>query len=188
MIRKAIPCLVLAAIFTLAGTPTFAGCQTNPPAGGQRQRLELEQRLQRGFYLQIQTQLKLDATQVEKLQGVMRSFQEERMTLSRAQASLRYKLRDPGLVDMPEAEATGLLQEMVSLQEQELSLYKREQAQFLEFVSPVQLIRIYRLRDNLGQRVQQLRQGRGQGGGRGNGSGGVGFLDRTGTLGGWNPR
>ena len=91
-------------------------------------------------------------------------------------------------MDIPEAEASRLLQEMVALQEQELSLYKREQAQFLEFVSPVQLIRIYRLRDDLGQRVQQLRQGRGQGGGRGNGSGGVGFLEKTGTLGGWDPR
>ncbi len=184
MIRKAIPTLTLAAILALAGAPAFAAGQVTPPPGAQRQRVELEQRLQRGFYRQLQSQLQLEPVQVEKLQGVTRSFQEERRTLNRSQASLRYKLRDPGLVDMPEEDARTLLQEMVDLQEQELALYKREQAELLEFVTPTQLIRLYRLRDDLGQRVQQLRQGRGQGGGRGVGGGNVGTLDRTRTPGG----
>jgi hypothetical protein len=37
----------------------------------------------------------------------------------------------------------------------------------LNHMTPVELVRFYRLRDHLGQRLQQLRQGRGQGGGRG---------------------
>lgn len=187
MIRRAIPTLSLVAILLLAGTPGFASAQVSPlPGGQQRQRLELEQRLQRGFYRQIQTQLQLEPAQVEKFQSVMGAFQEERMTLSRAQASLRYKFRDPALVDLSEEEARALLQEMVEVQEQELALYKREQAELLAFVTPAQLVRFYRLRDDLGQRVQQLRLGRGQGGGRG--AGGVGMFDGTGVPGGWDLR
>lgn len=182
MKRKAIPILALTAALTVTGHPAPVAGQVTPPPGGQRQRLELEQRLQRGFYRQVQTQLQLESDQVQKLQDVTRSFQEERRTLNRSMASLRYKLRDPGLVDMPEEDARTLLQEMVTLQEQELGLYKREQAELLEVITPVQLIRLYRLRDDLGQRVQQLRQGRGQGAGRGGGGGrDVGMFDPTGN-------
>jgi hypothetical protein len=182
--RKVTNPILLTAALLLTGTPGFANGQVTPPAGGQRQRLELEQRLQRGFFRQIQTQLQLDQAQVASLQSVTRSFQQERMTLNRAQATLRHKLRTPGLVDLPEEEARALLQEMVTLQEQELDLYRREQAEFLKLVTPVQLIRFYRLREDLGQRVQQLRQGRGQGGGRGGGVGGLGMPNGTWTPGG----
>jgi hypothetical protein len=64
-------------------------------------------------------------------------------------------------------DASALLQEMVDLQQQELDLYKREQAELLTVMTPTELVRFYRLRDNLGQRLQQLRQGRGRGGGQG---------------------
>ena len=188
MIRKAIPSLALAALITLAGTPVSGVTQVTPPPGAQRQRLELEQRLQRGFHRTVQTQLNLDQGQIEKLQAVMQSFQEDRRTLNRAQASLRYRLRDPGLVDMGDEEARALLQEMVSLQEQEMGLYKREQAELLQVLTPVQLIGFYRLRDDLGQRVQQLRQGRGQGGGRGPGGGAVRIPDTARGPGGWGLR
>ncbi len=66
----------------------------------------------------------------------MQSFQEERQALNRAQASLRYRLRDPALPDMEEDEARALIQEMVDLQQRELDLYKREQAELLKVLSP----------------------------------------------------
>jgi uncharacterized membrane protein YgcG len=73
---------------------------------------------------------------------------------------------------MGEDEAKALIQEMVDLQQCELDLYKKEQEELLLVLPPVQLIRFYRLRDDMGQRVQQLRQGRGRGGSRG-GAGGL---------------
>jgi len=161
MMRKAVPALVIAGAMAL-GT-LAAAAQVTPPRGGQRQRLELERRLQLRFDNTVQQQLGLDQGGMDQLQGLLRSFQEERSALARSQASLRYRLRDPGLPDLSEEEAATLIQEMVTLQEQELQLYKREQAELLSILSPLQLLRLYRLRDDLGRRVQQLRQGRGGG-------------------------
>ena len=69
--------------------------------------------------------------------------------------------------DLAEDDARAILQEMVDLQQRELDLYKREQTELLGFLTPVQLVRFYQLRESLGQRVNQLRQGRGQGNGAG---------------------
>ncbi len=170
MMSKKISALALVGVLTLA--PIFVSAQVTPPPGGQRQRLELERRLQLGFQRSIQNQLGLGQETMQSVRGVMQSFQEDRSALNRAQASLRYRLRDPVLPDMGEDEAKALIQEMVDHQQRELDLYKKEQEELLRVLSPVQLIRLYRLRDDMGQRVQQLRQGRGQGGGRG----GVGGL------------
>jgi len=171
MMSTSLPVLALAGVLAL--TPTLASSQVNPPPGGQqRQRMEMERRLEQGFQASIQSQLGFDRAKMQEVRAVMQSFQEERRALNRAQASLRYRLRDPALPDMQEDEARALIQEMVDLQQQELDLYKREQGELLEVMSPVQLIRFYRLRDDMGQRVQQLRQGRGQGG-AGGGVGGM---------------
>jgi hypothetical protein len=164
MTYKTLSAVALAGAMTVL--PALASAQVNPPVGGQRQRLELERRLQQGFHRNIQNQLGWDQTKMQGLQEIMRSFQEDRTILSRAQASLRHKLRDPALPDIGDAEALALLQEMVSLQQQELDLYRREQEELLTVMTPVELVRFYRLRDSLGQRLQQLRQGRGRGGGQ----------------------
>jgi hypothetical protein len=167
MMLKVFPTLAMASVLTLA--PVLLSAQVTPPRGGQRQRLELERRLQQGFQRSIQTQLGWDQAQMEGLRGIMRSFQQERMVLNRAQASLRHRLRDPALQDLGEEDATALLQEMLEIQQRELDLYKREQEEFLRVMNPVELVRFYRLRENLGQRIQQMRQGGGRGGGIGAG-------------------
>lgn len=169
MIRQAMA-IVLGMV--LAFAPTMSRAQiVPPPGGGQRQRLELERRLQMRFGQQVRDQLGLTQEQFQSLEGVMRSFQEERQTLNRSQASLRYRLRDPGLAEIGDDAARELLREMISLQEQELSLYRREQEQLLQVLTPAQVVRFYRLREDLGQRVQALRQGRGGGMGAGPGGG-----------------
>jgi Spy/CpxP family protein refolding chaperone len=163
--------------------PAVSMAQVPPPGGGQGRRADLERTLQLNFQRSVQSQLQLDQAQVQSLRGVTQTFQAERSALSRAQASLRYRLRDPALRDMDETAARALLTEMVTLQQQELDLYKREQEELLKFLTPVQVVRYYRLRDDLGQRVQQLRLRRGGGGfgggvslgaqgGNGNGNGG----------------
>ncbi len=102
------------------------------------------------------------------------SFQEDRMELNRARAVVRFRLREQALQDMPEAEARSLLQEMIRLQEEEVDLYRREQEQLLQVLTPLQLVRFYNLRESLGQQVQELRRGRGPGRGPGGGPGGMG--------------
>ena len=178
MIAKELSVVALALLLTLA--PAVAAAQVTPPPGGQRQRMELERRLHQGFQRSIQNQLGLDQAKMQGLQGVMQSFQEERQTLNRAQASLRYRLRDPAFQDLSEDEAAAFLQEMLDLQKKELDLYQKEQEELLKLMTPMEVLSFYRIRESLGQRVQQLRQGRGQGGnvGRPGGGGPVG----VGTL------
>ncbi len=149
---------------------------------GQRQRQQLVRRVEQGFARLVQGQLGLDPTQLSSLQGVMQSFREDRQGLNQAQATLRYRLRDPGLEEMDEAQARELLAEMIRVQEAELELYRREQESLLTVLSPNQLVRFYRIRDEWGQRLQRMRQGGGAGGPPGRG--GVGGAPGLGSTGG----
>jgi len=171
MMAKKFSVLALAGILTLA--PGVAEAQVTPPPGGQRQRMELERRLQQGFQRSIQTQLGFNQEKMLGVRGVMQSFQEDRQTLNRAQASLRYRLRDPALRELGEDDARAILREMLDLQKKELDLYQKEQGEFLKVMAPAELVRFYGIREALGMRVQQVRQGRGPGGG---GAGGQGVL------------
>lgn len=159
----------------------FGAAQVVPPQGGQRQRMELEQRLHAGFGQVVRSRLGLSQEKLVALQGVMSSFQKDRMELNRAKAALRYRLQEPALQGVPDAQARRVLREMVQLQEQELDLYRREQEELLKVLSPTQLVRFYGLRESLGQQVQDLRLGRGlgrgPGGGPGGGAGGPGGME-----------
>ncbi len=175
--RRQLGILFVAGVLAFGVLP--AGAQVGPPGAGQRRgqeagRQELERRLQARFGQMIRNQLGLSEEQMRGLQVVMQSFQEERQSLSQVQASLRYRLRDPGLPEFSDVEARGVLQEMIRLQEEELALYKREQERLLTVLNPKQLLLFYRYREDLGRRIQELRQGRGGGMGPG---GGVGGLD-----------
>lgn len=163
-------------VLTLLVSPGTTAAQVRPggPQGRGQNRLELERRVMQGFGRMVQERLDLTQDEMEALQGVMQSFREDRQALGRSQAALRLHLRGAALQEGGEdQDALELLEEMVRLQEAELELYRREQAELLTVLTPVQLVRFYQLRDEFGRRVQQLR-----GGGPPGGPGGVG-----GTLG-----
>jgi hypothetical protein len=122
----------------------------------------------------LQERLELTQDQMDALQGVMQSFREDRQALGRSQAALRLHLRGAALEGGEDEEAMELLEEMVGLQEAELELYRREQAELLTVLTPLQLVRFYQLRDEFGRRVQQLRGG-GPPGGHGGGEGTMGY-------------
>jgi regulator of replication initiation timing len=127
----------------------------------------------------IQEQLALSPEEMGALQETMQSFREDRQTLAMEQASLRHRLRDPALGQITDDEAREILSGLVKAQEEELALYKKEQEALLKVLSPGQLVQFYRIRDEWGQRIQQMRQRRGPGGPPGGefletiGSGGV---------------
>ena len=171
---RALAMMVLAGAVTLL--PALAAAQVASPPGGQRHRMELEQRLHAGFGQMVQNRLGLSQEEVAALQGVMMSFQQDRMQLNQARATARFRLREQALQSMPEAEARALLEEMVRLQEREVDLYRREQEELLKVLTPLQLVRFYGLREGLGQQVQEIRQGRGPGRGPGGGPGGPGGM------------
>jgi Spy/CpxP family protein refolding chaperone len=159
--------------------PVPGEAQVRPP-GGQRQRQQLERRLEQGLARIVSEDLGLTPEEMASVQAVMQGFREERQAVSRAQASLRYRLRDPALPDLEDDAAREILAEMIRVQEAELDLYRREQTQLLTVLTPGQVVRFYGIREAWGQRIQELRQpgGRGPGGPPGMG------LDPTGGLGG----
>lgn len=128
----------------------------------------------------MRNQLDLEAEDLASLQAVMQSFREDRQMLNQDQASLRYRLRDPALQELAEEDARAVLAEMVRVQEVELELYRREQAELLTVLNPRQLVQFYRIREDWGQRIQQLRRGGGPGGPGGPG----GTVGRPGGTGG----
>jgi hypothetical protein len=136
--------------------------------------MEMERRLHGRIFEMVRGQLGLDQGQVDALRGVQQAFREDRVALGRAQAQLRYRLRDPSLREMEDAEAMEILGEMLRIQEEELALYRREQEEFLSVLTPTQLVLFYRIRDQIGQQVRQLRGRGGQGGPPGNGLGRTG--------------
>lgn len=143
--------------------PVAAAAQ-GPPPGGMRRRQQLERRVEEGFARLLANRLGLSETEMASLGEVMRSFREDRQAVNQAQASLRYRLRDPALADLDEESARGILAEMIRVQEAELDLYRREQARLLTVLSPGQLVLFYRTREEWGRRIQELRGPGGPGG------------------------
>jgi hypothetical protein len=143
------------------------------PPGQGRNRQELERRVMERLGAVVQEELGLDDGQLASLQEVMQSFRVDRQALSRAQGGLRRSLRDPSLDESSQDQAREFLAEMVRLQEEELDLYRREQGELLTVLNPLQLVQFYRIRDDLGMRIQRLRGGGGPGGTPGR-SGGMG--------------
>jgi hypothetical protein len=173
--------LVLA--LTTALGPLGLEGQVRPP-GGMRQRQQLERRVEQGFARLVQAQLDLTQEQLSSLQEVMQSFREDRQAVNQAQAALRYRLDDPGLPDLTDGAAREILAEMIRVQEAEVDLYRREQAQLLTVLSPNQLVRFYRLREEWGRRIQEMRQ---PGGPRGPGGGGLSMELLLGSAPEWEP-
>ena len=158
--------------------PAMLEAQVGPPGRGMgRQRQQLERQIRLRFQEMVREQLGLSDETLQSVQGVMQSFQEERMELGRAQASVRHRLQDPGLQNVGDDDAMALLSEMVLLQERELELYRQEQEQLLVLLSPSQLVRFYALREGINRRIQEMRGGRG----RGSPGGGGGLLGPEGS-------
>lgn len=193
--------LLVMLVMGLGGAPEVRG-QIRPggPPGQGPPRQELERRVMQGFARLVQEQLGLSQDELASLQETMQSFREDRRALAMDQQALRYELRNPTLEEISEDEARRLLAEMVRIQQQELTLYEREQTELLTVLSPRQLVRFYHIRDEWGRRIQQLRQGRGPGGpggfdgglsqrpgSRGPGGGTEDFGASGAWLGGWVP-
>ncbi|MGW8267325.1 MAG: hypothetical protein ACWGSQ_13245 [Longimicrobiales bacterium] len=162
--KRRVALLFLALVAGMGPVPGEA--QVRPP-GGQRQRQQLERRLEQGLARIVSDELGLTPEGMASVQAVMQGFREERQAVNRAQAPLRYRLRDPALPDLTDDAASEILAEMIRVHEAELDLYRREQAELLTVLSPAQLVRFYGIREAWGRRIQELRQpgGWGPGGG-----------------------
>lgn len=168
-------------MLSLAVAP--AAAQRRPPmmeggAGGQR-REQLEERIRARFAQMIKERLGLDDSTAQALNRTVESFQHDRGQLARDQAALRKRLQafaiEGGGSDQ---EAQHLLDQMRQLRNREDRLFDSEQDSLSKVLSPSQLLRFDVMREELVQRIQQIRMrgmmGRGRGMGRGGGPGGPG--------------
>jgi len=179
LIRRALPVLVLA----LVAIPV-APVEAQQRGQGRRQgqdRAELEGRVRARFGQMVQERLGLNQEQNARLGQIVAGFQEERMRLAREDQALRARTQALLLEEAEsEDEALALLARVQELRLQEAALLRSEQEALLDVLAPLQVLRFHALRDQMGQRIRQLR-GAGAGPPRGRrpgGGSGVGLLPR----------
>ncbi len=140
----------------LAVLPAQGLAQQRP--GPQPGRMEMEQRIRQRFGELVRRELGLTAEQLEDVRGLEESFQEQRRALVRRETRLRRRLRPRAGSTTTEEEARRLLTEMAAVRAEEARLFRAEMDALLRSLSPEQVLRFYRLRDDLMQRVRRLRQ------------------------------
>ena len=166
--------LLMAALLTSGAEGLAAQRRGNQQPGG-RQRAEMERRIQARFDNLVREELELDDDQVQQLQEVVERFRQRRVEFSQRERSTRSRVVGLGVGggrrELSEREASGILQEMLELSGDEATLFREEQEAFLQILSPQQVVRFIVMRQQLGDRIRNLRGGVGpgrgpQGGGR----------------------
>ncbi len=144
--------------------PATAEAQQRGPQGrrGEVDRAQLEQRIRAQMGRMMRERLGLDEQQATRLAEVVQDFDGRRRELFTREQATRRRL-EAFLLEggNDEEEARALMQRMAELRRQEADLFGAEQQALLEVLSPAQVLQLQRLRQELGQRIRQIRGGRG---------------------------
>ena len=178
MLRKKGSRLGLAFLAALiAGAPTDLAAQRGgrgqgPPGQGQGRRAELQRQIQQRFTRALEEQLGLEEEETAEVGQVLQSFQERRRELARERQNVRVRLRVLGREELGGAELTdesarAALDNLLRVAEEEARLFAEEQAALLEILSPVQVLKLQQLREQMAERLRGLRGGQGRPGGPG---------------------
>lgn len=129
---------------------------------GAQDRAELEQRIRAEMGRLMRERLGLDEDQAERLSEVVRGFDRERRELFRLEQTARREVEDLRREDdADEAAAGALLNRMIELRRREADLFAEEQEALLEVLTPLQVLELQALREQIGRRIRALRGGRG---------------------------
>ena len=124
-----------------------------------QERADLEQRVRQRFAGVIKDRLALDDERARQLNEAMAGFQESRMQLMREEQALRRRVEAVVLEGgVSEDEAGTLLDRMVELREHEAALFRTEQEELLNVLTPYQVLQFHQLREQLNARVRALGQ------------------------------
>lgn len=151
---------------TLLLTPAAAQQRGMGPGGILRpqERQQLERRVRARFAEMMRQRLGLSSEEAQRLNATVESFMERRQRIVADEEALRLRMEAIAQEEEPtDAEARTLLASMRELREAEVRLFREEQEALLQVLSPVQLVRFHAMRQQLGQRIQQLRGGMGPG-------------------------
>ena len=158
--------LLMAVLFT-SGAEGLAAQRSEDQQPGGRRRAEMEQRIQARFDNLVREELELNDDQVQQIQEVVDDFRQRRVEFSQRERSSRSRVVGLGVGggrrELSEREASEILQEMLELSSDEATLFREEQEAFLQILSPQQVVRFIVMRQELGDRIRNLRGGVGPG-------------------------
>ena len=150
--------------------------QRRPPMGRRGigpDRSELEQRVRARMAEMMREQLGLTEDEDARLSETVQGFEEQRRQVGRQEQALRRRVEALMLEGgQDQTEAAELLERMSALRIQEAELFQAELEALLDVLTPVQVLRLVSLREQLGQRIRRLRGQPGRGNGRGVSDGG----------------
>jgi len=162
-------------LLLLVAAPALDGQQRGRGQGERGDRAQMRHAVQQRFNQAMQERLGLNEDQMRELGQVMREFGEQRRELSQRQQRARMRVRMLGREEMGGAELTEesareALDELLAIAEEEVRLFRDEQAAMLEMLTPIQMLQFQQLREQMAERLRSMRGGPPGGGGPGNGS------------------
>lgn len=151
------------ALLSLCLATSWAPAQQRLGPGQRTQdRQQLERRVRARFAQSMHQRLGLSAEEAQRLDSTVESFMERRQKLVADEQALRGRMAAIAAEQEPsEAEARTVIARMQELREEEVRLFRAEHEALLRVLTPVQLVRFHAMREQLGQRIQQLRGGMG---------------------------
>jgi len=161
--RGAYGAALAVALTVLVASPLLLNAQA--AQGGRRggqDREQLEQRIRAQMGRMMQERLGLDEEQAATLATVVQDFEGRRRELFGLEQATRRRVEALLLEGGDaEAEARELMDRMAELRLQEAELFATEQEALLAVLTPVQVLQLQELREDLGRRIRALRGGRG---------------------------
>ena len=170
-LRSLVVGVLIASAFLPAGLHAQAGGQGRR---GGADRAQLEERVRAQMGRVMRERLGLDEEQAARLSEVTQDFDGQRRELFDLEQATRRRVQALLLEGgNDQGEASELITRMGELREREAELFRSEQEALLEVLTPVQVLRLQELRQDLGQRIRALGGRNGEpGGGRGSARGG----------------
>jgi Spy/CpxP family protein refolding chaperone len=153
-----------AALWMVGAWAVVAAQRTRPGpgGGGGPDREVLEQRVRAQMGRMMRQRLGLDEEQADRLAEVVQDFESRRRELLRLEQATRRRVEALILEGgEDEAEGRALIERMSELRVEEAELFGEEQEALLDVLTPVQVLELQALRQELGQRIRSLRGGRG---------------------------
>ncbi|MDX2193468.1 MAG: hypothetical protein NW201_08935 [Gemmatimonadales bacterium] len=155
--RRFALCALVAA---LAAAPARAQ-EAAPPADPERAAV-LQQLIEQRFAERVKERLGLNDDQLQRLRQLTGEFGARRRTMEAEErfvkAQLAEQLRPGGTADQKQVQQ--LQERLLDLKERYLQSFRDEQSR-MDFLNPVQRAQFFQMREQLGKRIQELRERRG---------------------------
>ena len=130
--------------------------------GGNANRQQLVQALQRKVYQVVKTRVGLDDGQMQKLQQVNRQFAPRRRNLNQQERALRQSLRAEMTSASPDQQKIEQQwKQLRDLQRQRLDILDQEDSQLAGFMTPLQRTRYHAIQEQLRRQVEMRAAGAG---------------------------